>query len=68
MRVDTIIFDTKKDNSRNLQEILFKNLEERYPALLEEKYNNKIDKYITEARKYVSKNITRDQALNEILK
>jgi hypothetical protein len=67
-RVDAITFDTKKDNSRDLQEILFKNLEERYPALLENKYNNRIDKYIIEARKYVSKNITRDQALEEILK
>lgn len=66
-RIDTISFDTKKDNSRDLQEILFKNLEERYPALLEERYNSKIDKYITEAKKYVSKNISRDEALEKIL-
>ena len=66
-KIDTISFDTKKDNSRGLQETLFKNLEERYPALLEERYNNKIDKYITEAKKYVSKSISRDQALEKIL-
>jgi hypothetical protein len=65
---ETIIFDSRIDCSYNTLNDIFNHFDERYLKFKEDTLVNKMDEYITEWSKFISKDISRNAALEKILK
>jgi hypothetical protein len=60
-------FDTKKDNSLNIQKDIFDFLTQKYNESIELEKSSKIDEYVNDLTKIISKSVTRNNVLEKIL-
>lgn len=60
-------FDTEKDNSLNIQKDIFDFLTQKYNESIELEKSSKIDEYVNDLTKIVSKSVIRNNTLEKIL-
>jgi hypothetical protein len=64
---ETIVFDSRIDSSYNILNDIFNHFEERHLQFKEDTLVDKMNEYITECSKFISKDISRNAALEKIL-